>query len=172
MNGRKAVLVGLGLALATAGCTRFGPQPVDQPTPLTPVPTAPVQMTQLPPPVPAEPPPVTEATPAPQPEPAALPAPEQQLAVQRSDMIGGWTIESGGQRCQLFMVLTGWTGGYRASTRGCQSDVLKSVSAWDLNGNAITLKDSGSAAVATLYSTAPSSFQGRLASGQGITVSR
>ncbi len=161
----RAIVASMGLALMAAGCTRFGAPPPAQPAPIQPMPTAPVAVTQLPPP-PVEP------QPAVQPEPAALPPPEAQLAVQRSDLIGGWTIQADGQRCQLFMVLTGWTGGYRASTRGCQSDVLKGVSAWDLNGNEITLKDANAAPVATLYSTAPSTFQGRLSNGTGLTVSR
>ena len=42
--------------------------------------------------------------------------------VGRTDLLGGWTITSGGDSCQLFMTLTSWTGGYRASTRGCNSD--------------------------------------------------
>lgn len=155
----------LALALATAGCTTFGTSPPAAPEPLQPVPTAPVATTQLPPPEPT-----AEAQ---QPvEPAALPSADAALSVQRSDMIGGWTVESGGARCQLFMVLTGWSGGYRASTRGCSSEVLKTISAWDLNGKEITLKDSSAAPVATLYSTAANRFEGRLASGQAISVSR
>ncbi|MQT12948.1 protease inhibitor Inh/omp19 family protein [Segnochrobactrum spirostomi] len=155
----------LALAMATAGCTTFGTSRPAAPEPLQPVPTAPVATTQLPPP---------EPTPeAQQPaQPAALPSADAALSVQRSDMIGGWTVESGGARCQLFMVLTGWSGGYRASTRGCSSDVLKTISAWDLNGKEITLKDSSAAPVATLYSTAANRFEGRLASGQAISVSR
>src|SRR5262249_24090747 len=40
-------------------------------------------------------------------------------ALGRTDLLGGWTITATGDSCQLFMTLTSWTGGYRASTRGC-----------------------------------------------------
>ncbi len=46
----------------------------------------------------------------------------------RTDLLGGWTITSGNDSCQLFMTLTSWTGGYRASTRGCTTNLLKSIS--------------------------------------------
>lgn len=169
MNGRIPVVLGLVAALGASGCSRFGgfgSEP--QPEPLPAVPAAPVAAAVLPPPTTAPPPPV-EPEPI---QPAALPAPEQQLAIQRSELLGGWTVESGGQKCQLFMVLTGWSGGYRASTRGCQSETLKGISAWDLAGKEITLKDSTTAPVANLYATAPGRFSGRLTSGEAVSVYR
>ncbi len=48
-------------------------------------------------------------------------APAAAGPVGRTDLLGGWTIASSGNSCQLFMTLTSWTGGYRASTRGCAS---------------------------------------------------
>jgi len=171
MNGRIPVVLGLVAALGASGCSRFGgfgSEPQLEPLPA--VPAAPVAAAALPPPT-NPPPPVEPVEPEPI-QPAALPAPEQQLAVQRSELLGGWTIESGGERCQLFMVLTGWSGGYRASTRGCQSEALKGVSAWDLAGKEITLKDSATAPVANLYATAPGKFNGRLSSGEAVSVFR
>lgn len=168
-TARLALVFGLVTAFGAAGCSGnfFGPSE-PPPPPLPAAPTQPVTAAALPPPTP--PPPVVE--PEPEPTPAALPPPEQQLAVQRSDLLGGWAIEAGGDRCQLFMVLTGWTGGYRASTRGCSSADLKGISAWDLTGKTIVLKDTAAAPLATLYATAPGRFEGSLASGAAVTVFR
>jgi hypothetical protein len=168
MTGRIPVVLGLVAALGTSGCAGMFGQREAAPEPLPAVPAAPVKAAALPPPV-EQPKPVEEE---PKPEPAALPPPEQQLAIDRSQLLGGWTIESGGERCQLFMVLTGWSGGYRASTRGCQSPELKGVSAWNLAGKEITLKDSATAPVATLYATEATRFNGRLATGAAVSVYR
>ena len=66
--------------------------------------------------------------------------------IGRTDLLGGWTIASSGDSCQLFMTLTSWTGGYRASTRGCASEQLKSISAWNLNGSQVVLAGQGGVA--------------------------
>lgn len=153
--------------LAAGGCSRFG---ASQPMPLPAVPAQPVATTQLPPP-PVETPPPVEEEPVPI-TPVALPSADAQRPVQRSELVGGWVIESGGERCQLFINLTGWTGGYRASTRGCTSEQLKGVSAWDLAGKEITLKDATTAPLATLVSVEPGRFTGRLSTGAGVTVYR
>ncbi|MHA1157554.1 MAG: AprI/Inh family metalloprotease inhibitor [Alphaproteobacteria bacterium] len=88
----------------------------------------------------------------------------------RTDLLGGWTITSNGDSCQLFMTLTSWTGGYRASTRDCSDGTLKSISAWDLKGNQIILSGQGGKAVARLYSTGSSRFDGQT-EGQATPVS-
>lgn len=170
MTGRIPIVLGLVACFGSSGCAGFGfgsGEPA--PAPLPAVPAAQVTAAALPPPTPLPETPVEEPAPI---TPAALPAPEAQLAIQRSDLLGGWTIESGGERCQLFMVLTGWSGGYRASTRGCQSPELKGVSAWDLAGKEITLKDSATAPVAQLYATEPGRFNGRLSTGVAVSVYR
>jgi len=161
------IAIALLAALTAGGCSRFGASA--PPMPLPAVPAAPVATTALPPPPVA---PVAEEEPPPVITPVALPSPDAQLAVQRNDLLGGWAIESGGERCQLFMNLTGWTGGYRASTRGCTSEELKGVSAWDLAGKQITLKDSATAPIATLFSVEPGRFTGRLSNGSAVTVYR
>jgi hypothetical protein len=153
--------------LAAGGCAGFG---ASQPMPLPAVPAQPVAAAPLPPPPAALPPPVEE--PPPPITPVALPAADAQLPIQRNELVGGWVIESGGERCQLFINLTGWTGGYRASTRGCTSEELKGVSAWDLAGKEITLKDSATAPIATLVSVETGRFTGRLKTGAGVTVYR
>jgi len=83
----------------------------------------------------------------------------------RTDLLGGWTIASSGDSCQLFMTLTTWTGGYRASTRGCSNGVLKSISAWNLDGKQVVLAGTGGAPVARLSSSGNNRFDGRTEGG-------
>lgn len=101
----------------------------------------------------------------------AMSAPASGQALGRTDLLGGWTITSGADSCQLFMTLTSWTGGYRASTRGCTSDTLKSISAWNLEGTSVVLAGQGGSPVATLASTAPNRFDGQ-AGGTSISFYR
>jgi hypothetical protein len=95
-------------------------------------------------------------------EPAPAPAAG---GLGRTDLLGGWTIASGGDSCQLFMTLTSWTGGYRASTRGCSNGTLKSISAWNLEGKSVILAGTGGAPVARLSSSGNNRFDGRTEGG-------
>ncbi|MEM1044836.1 MAG: AprI/Inh family metalloprotease inhibitor [Pseudomonadota bacterium] len=92
--------------------------------------------------------------------------------VGRADLLGGWKISSGPERCQLFMNLTSWQGGYRATTRGCSSPALQNIAAWDLNGSQVTLKDSNGAAIGTVYPTQSGAFSGQTAGGKELAFSR
>lgn len=92
-------------------------------------------------------------------------------ALARTDLLGGWTIVASGDSCQLFMTLTSWTGGYRASTRGCSSELLKSVSAWNLQGAEVILAGQGGAPMARLASTGTNRFDGQ-ANGQMVSFYR
>lgn len=92
-------------------------------------------------------------------------------ALARTDLLGGWTITASGDSCQLFMTLTSWTGGYRASTRGCSSELLKSVSAWNLQGSEVVLAGQGGAAIARLASSGTNRFDGQ-ANGQMVSFYR
>lgn len=83
----------------------------------------------------------------------------------RTDLLGGWTVTAGSDTCQLFMTLTAWTGGYRASTRDCSSQVLAQISAWDLDGQQVTLASADGTALATLTSVGGGRFEGTLAAG-------
>ena len=83
----------------------------------------------------------------------------------RTDLLGGWTIASAGESCQLFMTLTTWTGGYRASTRGCNNAILKSISAWNVDGKQVVLAGAGGAPVAHLASSGNNRFNGRTETG-------
>lgn len=90
----------------------------------------------------------------------------------RTDLLGGWTIASSGDSCQLFMTLTSWTGGYRASTRGCSSEQLKSISAWNLNGSQVVLAGQGGSPVATLQNSGGTRFDGQIAGGGPVSFYR
>lgn len=172
------------------------------PAPLTPAPTTPVQSgglaplvvapTVAPPPAqagqilvtqpttpPVDPnaPPVPGAKPEDKPEDAAdkvadaKPAPAG-VEVSRADLLGGWRLSSGGDGCQLSMALTQWSGGYRASTRGCASAELQKISAWSLSGRTVTLIGNDGATVATLAASSKERFAGSTTGGKGILFSR
>lgn len=99
-------------------------------------------------------------------------APPAAGPVGRTDLLGGWTIASSGDSCQLFMTLTSWTGGYRASTRGCSSAELKSISAWNLNGSQVVLAGQGGSPVATLQSAGGTRFDGTTSAGGPVSFYR
>jgi hypothetical protein len=103
---------------------------------------------------------------------ATAPPPPAATSIGRTDLLGGWTIASSGDSCQLFMTLTSWTGGYRASTRGCSSEQLKSISAWNLNGSQVVLAGQGGAPVATLQSSGGTRFDGQIAGGGPVSFYR
>ena len=81
--------------------------------------------------------------------------------IARPDLLGAWTLSDGTESCQLFMTLTSWTGGYRASTRGCTSTTLQSIAAWDLNGQQVVLAGAEGVAIARLYSSGFNRFDGQ-----------
>lgn len=123
----------------------------------------------------AAPPPIV----APQPNtqaPAVAPQPIQPTvsAVQlsRADMLGAWQLASTADTCQLFMTLTTWTGGYRATTKGCNSVELANVTAWDLQDNRVVLVGATGSQVASLTAVGGNRFSGATKSGAPVSVSR
>lgn len=88
----------------------------------------------------------------------------------RSELLGGWTVTSGQETCQLFMTLTSWTGGYRATTLGCKSTELKQISAWNLEGTQIVLAGGTGSPIARLASTGGNRFDGQTLN-QGTPIS-
>ena len=178
MSRLSSLTVVAAAALLTTACTSFGPS--RGPTPLVAVPTTPVAAQSLPPPAPVTPPP-EEAKPEEVAAAPAEPTPEEKAAqeaqaasqardVTMNDMVGGWTLSSGGSSCQLFMSTTNWSGGRRASTRGCKGE-LANVSAWSLSGRQIALKNSDGSTIATLYGSASGGFNGT-AGSQAVSVYR
>lgn len=170
----------VALAVALAGCGSIGAigvsprnPPPGQVAGLPPAPGAPpggaVISEPLPPASGAGT--ATVATNAP-PATAAPAAPAVSGSLGRTDLLGGWTIASSGESCQLFMTLTSWTGGYRASTRGCSSDTLKSISAWNLQGQQVVLAGQGGTPVARLQSAGGSRFDGATEGGGPVSFYR
>ncbi len=162
----------IGLAVGLAGCGAIGAIDLPwrherPPAPIQSAAVAPVETTTLPPPggddtqVAAAQPDDMESQPLPQPSgsttQAAAPA---SGGLGRTDLLGGWTITADGDSCQLFMTLTSWTGGYRASTRGCNSDLLKSISAWNLDAGQVVLAGQGGTPLAHLQSSGNNRFDG------------
>ncbi|MEP3275523.1 MAG: AprI/Inh family metalloprotease inhibitor [Stappiaceae bacterium] len=182
MMRKPEAFIIVGLIVAVAGCQRldYGSRPA--PAPLQPTPVAPVASGQLQPlettpngtPLTGQPLDGTVATaPLDGQETVTGTVPTGNGApVGRTDLLGGWTVASGGDTCKLFMTLTTWSGGYRANTRGCSNATLAGVSAWDLQGNQIKLKDGGGADVAALVSNAPEQFNGTTNGGAPISVFR
>lgn len=106
--------------------------------------------------------------------PAATPPgrPATDVVVGRTDLLGGWTVAAAGDSCQLFMTLTTWSGGYRASTRGCSNAALTKISAWNMEGPQVQLLSDSGATLARLYPTTKTQFSGQTEGGGPITVSR
>ncbi|WP_245415417.1 protease inhibitor Inh/omp19 family protein [Hoeflea marina] len=156
-----------GCQRTTYGSMDTRPQ---QPAPLMPAPIGGVESNQLPPASGA-------ATEFPQaPETATAPANTEMAAanapaVTKESLIGRWSVDSGGGRCDVFLALTKWTGGYRAASRGCVGDAA-SVSAWDVQGKQVILSDSSGNKVAGLYQTANERYDGSTSAGQPISLSR
>ncbi|MDQ0314199.1 AprI/Inh family metalloprotease inhibitor [Amorphus orientalis] len=167
------ILALVAVGVAVGGCSstsgRYAPS-------LPATPSQPVSSGQLQPiePAPPEQPPVEETTEQTTEETQVASLPDQSTALnlERSDLLGGWGVTSAGETCQLFMTLTTWTGGYRASTRGCEGDELSTVSAWDLSGKQITLKNGEGGNVATLLATEENRFNGATVAGRAISVYR
>ncbi|MBO0904474.1 protease inhibitor Inh/omp19 family protein [Jiella sonneratiae] len=177
--------------LAAAGCSRsMSPYSDNSPPPLTPVPSGQVASNQLPPPPPPPPPSndtVTspdqvatdlETTPgtATGDQPATEPKNTQvasvsQPALSRNSVLGAYKVTTDGGNCQIILSLTKWSGGYRAASRGCPGKVAD-VSAWDVSGGQVLLKDSGGSNVANLSSAGKARYEGRTTGGQAITLYR
>jgi hypothetical protein len=90
----------------------------------------------------------------------------------RTDLLGGWTISAAGDSCQLFMTLTTWAGGYRASTRGCTNAALQTISAWNMDGGQVQLFNDAGTTLARLYPASKTLFNGQTEGGGPVTVSR
>lgn len=172
MKTMLAVMIMSTAALGGCQRTTYGSMDTrpQQPAPLMPAPVGGVQSSQLPPASGAQ-------TDFPQaPEMATTPANTEMAAanaptVTRESLIGRWSVNSGGGRCDVFLALTKWTGGYRAASRGCVGDAA-SVSAWDVQGKQVILSDSSGNKVAGLYQTANERYDGSTSAGQPISLSR
>ncbi len=174
MEFRISAFVTVGsLALLAGGCTMPFGRDSNPPAQIT---TGPQVMTSVP---------VGQVTSTPLPPPPGSTMPGTTVAglnpnagvtgsveVGRADLLGGWTIASGGDSCQLSMTLTTWSGGYRASTRNCSNPALQKVSAWNMEGRQIMLLDDSGGTVARLYASTKTQYNGTTAAGGPVTFSR
>jgi hypothetical protein len=93
------------------------------------------------------------------------------LDVKKEQMVGGWKVNAGGANCDMFLTLTNLGAGSRGGTRGCTGD-LSNMGSWEVAGKAVTLKDRAGNPLATLFKTADKRFDGKLSSGQPLSLSR
>ncbi|MTI00247.1 protease inhibitor Inh/omp19 family protein [Roseibium sp. RKSG952] len=172
MKRKVITALTIGVLLVSAGCQRLSGGP-KYAAPLPATPTTPVGQGELQP--------LDQSVPAPGTtldgtgqgtDVASVAEPAGALNIGRSDMLGGWKLSSAGDNCMAFMTLTTWSGGYRANTRGCSSPALANVSAWDLSGKQVVLKDSSGAPVAQLYATSAQQFNGQTSSGSPVSLFR
>jgi len=99
-------------------------------------------------------------------------APDTGKAITREGMAGSWTVGSDNSQCILILAFTKWDGGYRATTRRCNSEEIKTIGAWDVKGSRVVLFNRSGDQVASLYSSADSRYDGNTTSGQHISFSR
>lgn len=90
----------------------------------------------------------------------------------QEELLGQWTIADNVVQCQLNVSLTGWQGGYRASTRNCHGSELKEVGAWNISGSQIILKTQDGAQLAVLRRTGPRRYDGALSAGGPVAMLR
>ncbi|MBP0616723.1 protease inhibitor Inh/omp19 family protein [Jiella mangrovi] len=179
------------MLLFAAGCSRStSPYADNGPPPLQPVPSGRIASNQLPPPPPPPPPSndsmnsdpsMSDADLASDGTQGNLPAdnntPNTQVAsasqqpLSRNSVLGAYKVTTDGGNCQIILSLTKWSGGYRAASRGCPGKVAD-VSAWDVSGSQVVLRDSGGSNVASLNSSGGSRYEGRTTGGQSITLYR
>ncbi|MBB4005057.1 MAG: protease inhibitor Inh/omp19 family protein [Aurantimonas endophytica] len=176
--------VALAALLVAAGCSRSMPtmdtSMPSGPSSLTPAPTGQVASNQLPPPPPPPPPSMTDMNAGTDTAAGAQngAAGGSQVAslgsgqpLTRGEVLGAYRVTTTGGNCQIILSLTQWTGGYRAASRGCPGAVAD-VSAWDVSGSQVVLKDSGGTTVANLNSAGGARYEGTTTGGQQISLYR
>ena len=93
------------------------------------------------------------------------------LDVKKESMVGNWRVANGPSSCDMFLTLTNLGSGSRGGTRGCAGE-LTAMGSWEVAGKQVVLKDREGNAIARLYKTADSRFDGSTNSGQPVSLSR
>ena len=93
------------------------------------------------------------------------------LDVKKESMVGNWRVANGPSSCDMFLTLTNLGSGSRGGTRGCAGE-LTAMGSWEVAGKQVVLKDRDGNAIARLYTTADSRFDGSTNSGQPVSLSR
>ncbi len=170
---------GLMIALALAGCQRTAPmdsvntQPNLRPLEAQPVGT--VSSSQLPDPTTStaggqfpDKPVTTDTAMA---TGTGDAAPAAALDVKKESMVGNWRVSNGPSSCDMFLTLTNLGSGSRGGTRGGAGE-LTAMGSWEVAGKQVVLKDRNGNAIARLYKTADTRFDGSTNSGQPLSLSR
>ncbi|MEO6396547.1 MAG: AprI/Inh family metalloprotease inhibitor [Devosia sp.] len=86
-------------------------------------------------------------------------------------LLGGWTVISGANQCQLNLTQTSKSGTsrYRANSPSCSLKGLAIVASWQLSGSQVQLFDENGDMIATLILSG-NRFIGTLSGGQGISM--
>lgn len=92
-------------------------------------------------------------------------SPAGSLEVTRTDLLGRWTMTFGTSRCNLFLNLTSWAGGYRAFTQNCFAPELQTIAAWNLVDRELQLISGQGVVIARLYSPSRKHFEGKSTAG-------
>lgn len=92
-------------------------------------------------------------------------------ALSRNKVLGAYKVTTAGGNCQIILSLTKWSGGYRAASRGCPGTVAD-VSAWDVSGSNVVLRNASGSQVASLASTGDARYDGQTQGGQAISLYR
>ncbi|MGE0847606.1 MAG: AprI/Inh family metalloprotease inhibitor [Flavobacteriaceae bacterium] len=169
---RWAILGGMALALGACGSSRGLPS-------LRPSPTPPVSQQPLPPPdytVPQDDTVQTGEAPPPADggQYAAVPTtpPPPSAPLEKTDVLGQWTIATTNATCTANIALTSWNGGYRASTRNCADPSLAALGAWNIENNQVVLKDDAGQPIAVMNRTGPTRFDGGFTAGGSVSLVR
>ena len=93
------------------------------------------------------------------------------LDVKKESMVGNWRVANGPASCDMFLTLTNLGSGSRGGTRGCAGE-LTAMGSWEVAGKQVVLKDRNGNAIARLYKTADTRFDGSTNSGQPLSLSR
>lgn len=179
MISRAAILTASVVVLALAGCQsdRFNgstQMETRQPAPLTPAPTGNIQSSQLPPPSgPTSP---TDFPAAPGSEDQKMASIDQNAGanapeVSAGSVAGVWNVSVAGQNCRVATPQTKFGQGFRAGPLHCPAP-MDGVKSWKVEGKQLAFYDEGGQALARLYASGDSRFDGQTSSGQPISLSR
>ncbi|MBB6409581.1 protease inhibitor Inh/omp19 family protein [Mesorhizobium sangaii] len=175
----KSGLVAVSLAaLVASGCStsRFSSMDDQQPAPLQPAPAGQVTANQLPPPAaPGATDPSKFPTAPGNTQVASLPpdgsAPAGAADLTAASVAGVWNASVSGQSCKVATPQTKFGAGFRAGPLHCPAPI-DGIKSWNVAGKQLTLYDENGGALARLYSSGGSKFDGQTSNGQAISLTR
>jgi len=165
-------------ALIASGCStsRFSSMDDQQPAPLQPAPAGQVTGNQLPPPAtPGATDPSQFPTAPANTQVASLPpdgsAPAGATDLTAASVAGVWNASVSGQSCKVATPQTKFGAGFRAGPLHCPAP-MDGIKSWNVAGKQLTLYDENGGALARLYSSGGSKFDGQTSNGLPISLTR